>query len=411
MRIADFILANIEPILMEWESFARGIAPGAKMDALALRDHAPDILLATVQDMKSPQTETQRSAKSQGHGPRQEGDGAPPGGVDGGAGLNGISELHALVRLGSGFDLMEVVSEYRALRASVLRLWSESAPQADPHDVDDLTRFNESIDQSVARAVSSYTRRVDQARDMYLAILSHDLRNPLNSIAMSAEVLKEADRTELAAVAPERAAQIAINAQVMARMIGDLLDYTRTRLGAGMPVAPAPMDLAGLCRELFNEFRTAHPRRVIRFHCDGGPDCQIRGEWDSDRIRQAISNLLGNAIQHGDENAPIDLTLSADALEVVIIVHNGGSPIAPGELPRIFEPLVRGSSAAYPKHNRPGSIGLGLYIAREVARSHGGTIDATSTLEAGTAFTVRLPRYSANQSAQPILDENHLKTM
>ena len=276
--------------------------------------------------------------------------------------------------------------------------------------MDDLTRFNESIDQSVAKAVSSYTRRVDQARDLFLAILSHDLRNPLNSIAMSAELLPQ--QCEFNPEPSQTASQISTNAAVMARMIGDLLDYTRTRLGAGMPVSPASMDLGSLCRAIHEEYRTAHPNRVIRFHGDGGPGGgDFSGEWDADRLRQAISNVLGNAVQHGDENAPIDLTLTGDEADVVIVVHSGGPPIPPGELTRIFDPLVRGSSAEFPKHNRPGSIGLGLYIAREVARSHGGTIDATSTREAGTAFTIRVPRHGLVKRGQPILDEKHVKTM
>jgi signal transduction histidine kinase len=404
MRLAEFILANVESILMEWEVFARGIVPGAKMDALALRDHAPEILVATVQDMKSSQNATQRSAKSRGYGQhKRDGDGAAVTGIE----LNGASELHAVGRLGSGFDLMEVVSEYRALRASVLQLWRDSAPRPHEQDVDDLTRFNESIDQSVAKAVSSYTKRVDQARDMYLAILSHDLRNPLNSIAMSADLLRHADVSELAAEASGCASQISTNAQVMGRMIGDLLDYTRTRLGAGMPVSLAPMNLETLCRELFDEFRTAHPNRVIRFRSDGE---QI-GDWDTDRLRQAISNLLGNAVQHGVEDAAIDLTLTGEPSQVVVVIHNGGPPIPPGELSKIFEPLVRGAGAEHPKRNRPGSIGLGLYIAREVARSHGGRIDVTSTFEAGTAFTMSLPRHSLIKSAQPILDDKHVQTM
>jgi signal transduction histidine kinase len=405
MRLGDFILSNMELILMEWETFARGITPGAKMDALALRDHAQDILLATVHDMQSSQSASERAAKSRGHVHRVDhgGDGAALSG----AGLNGASELHAIGRLGSGFDLMEVVSEYRALRASVLQLWRDSKPEREERDVDDLTRFNESIDQSVAKAVSSYTRRVDQARDLFLAILSHDLRNPLNSIAMSAELLRNVDLRQPDADALGCASQISTNAQVMARMISDLLDYTRTRLGAGMPVSPAPTDLESLCRELFNEFRTAHPKRVIRYHCQG----DLNGEWDADRLRQAVSNLVGNAVQHGAENAPIELRLTGEQSDVVIVVHNGGPPIPAGELPKIFDPLVRGSSAEHPKHNRPGSIGLGLYIAREVARSHGGKIDATSSLEAGTAFTVRLPRHCPVKSAQPILDEKHVQTM
>jgi signal transduction histidine kinase len=224
---------------------------------------------------------------------------------------------------------------------------------------------------------------------------------------MSAELLQHADITELAAEAPGCASQISTNAKVMARMIADLLDYTRTRLGAGMPVSPASMDLNSLCRELHNEFRTAHPSRVIRFHSDGE---QI-GKWDADRLRQAISNLLGNAVQHGAEDAPIHLKLTGNQSDVVIVVHNGGLPIPAGEMLRIFEPLVRGSSAEHPRRNRPGSIGLGLYIAREVARSHGGRIDVTSSEEAGTAFTMHLPRYCLAKSGQPILDTQHVQTM
>ena len=395
MRLAEFILSNMEPILVEWEAFARGIAPGAKMNSLALRDHAEDILLATARDMQSAQSATERSDKSRGHS-HAAGDATA---------LNGASEVHAIGRLGSGFGLLEVVSEYRALRASVLRLWRDSRPEPDERDVDDLTRFNESIDQSVTKAVSSYTKRIDQSRDLFLAILSHDLRNPLNSIAMSAAMLPPLVKPLPEAV--DYAAQIATNAQVMGRMISDLLDYTRTRLGAGMPVSPAHMDLGTLCRELFNEFHTAHPNRVIRFDCEG----DLTGNWDADRLRQAISNLMANAVQHGAETAQIELRLKGEGAHVLGVVHNGGPPIPPGELSKIFDPLVRGSSAEHPGHNRPGSIGLGLYIAREVARSHGGTLDVTSTDQGGTAFTLRLPRHWIIKSGPSILDEEAFRSM
>lgn len=395
MRLADFIVSNIEPILSEWESFARSIVSAEKMNSLALRDHASDILLATVRDMQSPQSSTERTAKSRTHSTTNAGE----------ATLNGASELHAIGRLGSGFDLMEVVSEYRALRASVLRLWSDSAP--DPHEsaVDDVTRFNESIDQSLSKAVNCYTQRVNQSRDLFLAILSHDLRNPLNSIAMSAALLPHL--VEPAPETNEVVAQIATNADVMGRMIRDLLDYTRTRLGAGMPVNVAPMDLEGLCKELFNEFRTAHPNRIIRFHSTG----DLTGQWDSDRLRQAISNLMGNAIQHSTQSALVELTATGEGPIVTIAIHNDGSVIPPGEIPSIFDPLVRGSSAENPKQNRPGSIGLGLYISRQIAHSHGGTINVTSSQEAGTTFTVRLPREFVENVGQPILDENQVRRM
>jgi signal transduction histidine kinase len=395
MRFADFIVSNLEPILAEWETFARSLLSGETMNALALRDHAKDILLATVRDMQSPQTPTERIAKSKSHSPANAGDGA----------LDGASELYAIGRVGSGFDLMEVVSEYRALRASVLRLWAHSGPDLHDSAVDDVTRFNESIDQSLSKAVSSYTKRVNQSRDLFLAILSHDLRNPLNSIAMSAALLPH-----LVDPAPETnevVAQIATNADVMARMISDLLDYTRTRLGAGMPVHAAPMDLGSLCKELFNEFRTAHPNRNIRFHSDG----DLTGQWDTDRLRQAISNLMGNAIQHSPGSALVELNVKGKGSSVVLVIRNGGSVIPPGELANIFDPLVQGSSAEHPKQNRPGSIGLGLYIARQIAQSHGGRIDVTSSEDAGTAFTVRLPREFIEGFGQPILDENQIRTM
>src|SRR5687768_12543504 len=252
MRLADFILGNVEPIVAEWETFARSVPSAAKMDKLALRDHAEDILRATAWDMKSAQTGAQQSDKSKGDG-------------DAGAGsvrLDGASDVHAVGRVSSGFDLLEVVSEYRALRASVLRLWRESTPAADVRDIEDLTRFNESIDQSLTEAVRSYTERVDRSRQMFLAILGHDLRNPLNAMTMSAQFLAEAG--QLDAESSGVATQISASASAMARMISDLLDFTGAGLGAEMPLSPAATDLGHLCREVVDEMRAAHPTRTFR---------------------------------------------------------------------------------------------------------------------------------------------------
>jgi signal transduction histidine kinase len=240
---------------------------------------------------------------------------------------------------------------------------------------------------------------------MFLAILSHDLRNPLGAIAMSAHLLPMVtdDKAEIV----ECGATIAQSASVMDRMISDLLDYTRTRLGAGMPVNPSPMDLAPVGSELIAEFRAAYRDRKIAFRCNG----DLNGRWDFDRLRQAISNLMGNALQHGSPEFPVTLSLRGDDASVFIDIHNGGDPIPPGELSRIFDPLIRGSSAVHPRKNRPGSIGLGLYIAREVAKSHDGGIDVTSTAQEGTTFTIRLPRQAAPRVGQPILDAGHIETM
>jgi len=224
MRLADFILANIEPILANWEQFARGIWPrGTSVDVAALRDHAEAILRATVADMNSAQSNFQQSEKSMGRG---------DGGIDSER-LDDASAEHGLGRVASGFDLLAVVSEYRALRASVIRLWRNSKPNPDLHDLDDLTRFNESIDQSLAKAVRSFTHRLDQSRRMFLAILGHDLRDPLTTISLNAQVLSEMHSgTESLSLSE----QIAATAKSMSLMIQDLLDFTVTGLTGGMPI-------------------------------------------------------------------------------------------------------------------------------------------------------------------------------
>lgn len=145
MRLADFIESNVEPILAEWEKFARGIWPGTATDPATLRDHAEDVLRAAISDMRSDQTPAEQLSKSKGGGAA----GVESDGVD------AASKLHGADRAKSGFALAEVVAEYRALRASVLRLWEESVPRAHANDLKDVTRFNESIDQSLTEAVSS----------------------------------------------------------------------------------------------------------------------------------------------------------------------------------------------------------------------------------------------------------------
>jgi signal transduction histidine kinase len=376
MRLADFILANVEPILVEWEAFARDVWPGVQTDPRELRDHAADILRATAWDMQSAQTDAQQSDKSKGDG---------DAGTDS-ARVDGASDIHAVGRVRSGFDLLAVVAEYRALRASVIRLWRGSTPAPDPRDLDDLTRFNESIDQSLTVAVRGYTQRVDQSRQLFLAILAHDLRNPLNAITMSAEALSftsvpDPDTAEIAS-------RITASAMAMARMIGDLLDFTASGLGAAMPLSPTNSDLAALCREVVEETRAANPMRTIRFDSQG----DLTGHWDAARLRQVVSNLLGNAVQHGDETAPIQVRAQGEASGVQLSVRNSGPPIPADTIPTIFDPLMRGASPDTTKRRRPGSIGLGLYVAREVVAAHGGTIEVESSATTGTAFTVRLPR-------------------
>jgi signal transduction histidine kinase len=385
VRLAEFITANIEPILIEWESFARSIWPsGVLADPVELRDSAEQILRAVVADMCSGQSLHERSEKSMGRG---------AGGAESDR-LDHASQVHGAARVGSGMVLTAVVSEYRALRASVLWQWRASNRSPDQHDLDDITRFNEAIDQSLALAVAGFTRGIDASRNMFLGILGHDLRNPLSAITLTTRLAMAApDPREL----PQQLAQINASAEAIAHLVTDLIDFTSSTLGVRLPLTPAPSDLHVLCDEVVRETRAARASSggcVIRVAASG----DLKGTWDAHRLRQLISNLLGNAIQHGCPNDPVDLKADgADADTVVITVHNTGQPIPAHLLATIFDPLTRGHTSVQQRRT-PGSIGLGLYIVREIATAHGGTAELASFAVQGTTATVRLPR-RAHKSA------------
>lgn len=379
MRLAKFILANVKPILAEWEAFAGSLSPGANMTRLALRDDAEAILLATARDMQVDQSLAQQTSKSQGHG------GADSAESDR---LDNASVLHGGERVGSGFDIMEVVSEYRALRASVLRLWHKSLSQPNLNDIDDVTRFNESMDQSLAKAVGSYTNRVDQSRRMFLAILSHDLRNPLNCIRMAAHLVS---LTKSVPASSEALSMIETSTDTISRLISDLIDFASTGLGIAISLTRGPVDLEKLCRDVFEEFRLTHPHRTLRFH----PIGDLTGDWDEARLRQVVSNLLSNALQHGSNKGSVELSVASEDATVVLRVRNESAPIPPDMLTTIFDPMVRLVTAESAAKRIPGSMGLGLYIVREIVVTHGGTIEVASTARDGTTFTVRLPRQSS----------------
>jgi len=395
MRLAEFILANIEPILAEWETFARSLLPGANMTTPALRDDAGAILLATARDMQGLQSLQQQASKSKG-----------AGGAGGAASdrLDDASDLHSEQRVCSGFHITDVVGEYRALRASVLRLWRAGLPQPELNDIDDMMRFNESLDQALARGVGIYSKRLDESRQMFLAILGHDLRNPLSTIRMAAHgvSLKNEDPATADAMA-----MIKRNTDAIMRLISDLIDFSSSRLGHSMPLNRGPVDLEELCREVIDSSRIAYPGRTLRFRSDG----DVNGVWDASRIRQVVSNLVGNALQHGAPEGPINLSVTSkgtaaagsgpEGSSVVLSVHNEGAPIPPNILPTIFDPLMRYATQQSAAPRQPGSIGLGLYIVREIVVAKGGTVTVTSTAEEGTTFTVCIPRFLPVEGDDP----------
>jgi signal transduction histidine kinase len=224
---------------------------------------------------------------------------------------------------------------------------------------------------------------IQEVRERLLGIVGHDLRNPLSSIITAAQLLLEA--TAMPGDAQKRIARtIASSAQRMTRIINELLDFTRCRLGNGLTIEPDWIDCHDLCRRLLDEFQVAHPDRVFRFSAAGQP----RVCWDAQRFGQLLSNLVGNAIDHGDPGSPIAVRLHDDGGMVVLEVHNQGPPIPAGLLPHLFDPFRRGDGHG---RSREG-LGLGLYIVQQIAGGHDGAVAVESTTQAGTSFTVRMPR-------------------
>ncbi len=243
---------------------------------------------------------------------------------------------------------------------------------------DDDRQLLRTMAQRVAAMIAQ--RQLVEERQLILGILGHDLRTPLGSIVLSADAL--ARRKKLGAVEARAVERIARSAARMQRMIRDLTDFSRARLGGGLVMTPSLCDLGEVVGGVVEELRAGAPGREIRLTVRGDTD----GEWDQDRVAQLAANLGANALAHGAAATPITLTVDgSDAEEVVLEVHNHGRAI-PEELQRrIFEPFVQLRAAS-------GGLGLGLYIVRQIVRAHGGAVDVRSDGD-GTTFRARLPRW------------------
>lgn len=235
---------------------------------------------------------------------------------------------------------------------------------------------------SIFRDVTEQRQTAD-FREHLLGIASHDLRGPLSAITMAAAVIARRPQP----MDPQLArlvGQIQSSADRAARMVRDLLDLTQGRLGGGIPLAPTEVEIDRLVHGIVEEVRAAHPARVIELHCPPAG----RARWDPDRISQVIANLLGNAISYGAPERPVTLRVAARAAAVELAVHNHGPAIPADKLARMFEPFARGAAADHAQR----SVGLGLYIVKEVVSGHRGAIAVSSDAAAGTTFTVTLPR-------------------
>jgi signal transduction histidine kinase/CheY-like chemotaxis protein len=397
MRLAAFILANVEPILADWDAFARGIWPeGAASDPAQLRNEAEDILRAAAADMQSLQTSAQRAGKSKGTG-AQEGESH---------GLTRSSASHGRGRAVSGFELAAVIAEYRALRASVLRLWRESAPSPDLLDLDDLTRFNESIDQSLTHAVRGYAEVIEsdrrkilaqeqasreeaeaanQAKDLFLATLSHEMRTPLHAIVSWLSIQRHQDTK--ARHVQEGLDVIERNTAAQVQLIDDLLDVSRIVTGK-LRVDIQPCDLLDVVEAGLNATRSAAEARGVTVEARLDPSVGA-GACDSVRLQQVVWNLVSNAVKFTPRGGRVRVTLGREGSCFRIQVADTGQGIHADLLPHVFDRFRQADSSM---RRRFAGLGLGLSIVKYIVEAHGGTIEATSPGEGqGSTFTVRLP--------------------
>jgi len=375
--LSRFIREHTEEILAEWETFARSLPIGAVMDVEALRDHARAMLDVIARDLEQPQSSRQQDAKAKGASDAQE----PT--------ARTAATEHGSGRAQSGFTVNQMVAEFRALRASVLRLWGKQGGSRVDADLNDMIRFNEAIDQAIAESLARFTQDIDHTKERFLAILGHDLRTPLGAIVTSAQFILES--AELADPYRELVDRIDKSGRRMNQMVDDLLDFSRTRLGDTIPIARAEMDMTRMLHDVVAEVAASFPDRKLEVEASG----ELHGAWDCARLTQAVSNLLANAAQHGSSDAPIRVTARGEANEVIIAVHNDGPPIPEQFVGQIFHPMKR--SRTNPGNRR--HLGLGLYIVDRIVAAHRGRVDVASSEGHGTTFTVRLPRHPYRSEA------------
>ena len=374
MKLSQFILSHMDEILGEWLTFARSLdVPGVALPVVELQDHAKQMLQAMAVEMETVESVEQKKEKS----------------------ISDVSEIdgeesaaasHGSLRQMSGFTMPQVTAEFRAMRASVLRLWMDQPARPSRAGIKEILRFNEAIDKALQESAIRFAEQSDRTRDTFLAMLGHDLRSPLATMTMAGEFLARPTTDQAQSI--QIGERVTRSAATMTTMVNDLLEYARTQLGGAIPIRPVLADMAEICQAALDDASAAHPE--CRFELETAGNCI--GDFDTARLSQVFSNLLNNAAQYKGEKHPVTISATSDVDATTVQVKNFGPEIPADVLTAIFDPLVQLSVAPGQKGPATTSFGLGLFIAREITTSHGGTIEVESSADSGTIFTVRLPR-------------------
>jgi signal transduction histidine kinase/CheY-like chemotaxis protein len=386
LRLADFILDQISLILQEWEKFARTAEPATSvMTSKELRNHASVMLKSVAEDLRTTQSREEEITKSHGLEPK--------------ASQAIAGEQHGIARLESNFTIEQLFSEYRALRSSVLRLWNEANGLPSSTDINDIIRFNEAIDQLLASSVFSFARATREAmeaekrrKDQFLAMLAHELRNPLSPISAAATLLKMAKSNE--AVIHNASNIIARQVAHMSSLVDDLLDVSRVTRGA----VELKLETLDLRHVITDAIEQVEPQIQAKQHVLTVAEMPqpIIMQGDKKRLVQVITNLLTNAVKYTPDHGHIRLKLELYREQVAITVEDNGIGMAPDFVPHAFDLFAQAERTS---DRASGGLGLGLGLVKTLIELHGGKVACTSAgLEKGSQFTLWLPKQATDEN-------------
>ncbi|HTL31718.1 MAG TPA: HAMP domain-containing sensor histidine kinase, partial [Kofleriaceae bacterium] len=327
-RVSDFLRTNEARIAKLWEDEVLGELPALrKMPRPVLYDHLPEFLEGLANWIDGNTEDAERA-------------------------FNNLVEGHALQRLGYGVGLETLTREYSKIRLVLLR---ELAKANDGFEADSMLRLHEGMDRAMNEAVHRYATRREEVRERFMAILGHDLRDPLSTVKISANILAANPglKPELRLVAT----RISRASSRMQRMINDVLDFARGHLGTGIPANPTLNDMGDICRAAVDELSAANPQRHIEVETTG----DLRGAFDRDRVHQAIANLVGNALHHTAGSIEVRAYEEDNHEAIVTEVTSHGAAIPDDLKRRIFDPFSQGEIAG-PRHG----LGLWLYIVQQI---------------------------------------------
>ena len=365
MSLPHFIHESLDDILCEWENECVRTPRGAAEPAVR-RVHFGKVLQAVAEEMKRIKAAADPAAAI-----------ASPAAFERRPGGDGSAAPHS--------HASQLVDDYALLRASVVRLWRRKHPSPSAEDLDDLVRFNEAMDRSLAELTATFSPSESQPQSLFLGVLNHELRTSVASILMSAQVLTH--RSTPGTPESKAAQRILRSCEQLRQSLDALSDFTKVRLGAQLEIDRVRDDMGVLCRQALDAFARIDPERKVRLTSDG----DLSGDWDVTRLREAVGGLIANAARFASRGSWVTIEVDGHAAdEVKVTVHGDGTPIDVETLQTIFDPVARVESenATY------AGLGLGLFIVRKVVDAHGGHVSVEASAQDGTTFTMKLPRHA-----------------